>query len=155
MAAISAGILLFKKEKGTSWFFLVHPGGPYWKGKETGAWSIPKGLVDPGEDPMAAAVREFREETGITLAGKYIPLTPLKQKSGKLVMAWALEQDVDEKNIKSNFFEMEWPPGSGKKEKFPEIDKGSWFNKDAAKKMILPGQMAFIDELATKITPER
>lgn len=146
----SAGILLYRKKAGSIEVMLVHPGGPFWKNKDLGAWSIPKGEFTV-EDPLAAAMREFEEETGIAVDGKCIELTPLKQKSGKLVMAWALYKNIDTSTIKSNEFEMEWPPRSGKFIMVPEVDRGEWFSPSIAKEKIVPGQAAMIDELLEKL----
>jgi len=131
--------------------FLVHPGGPYWAKKDEGAWSIPKGEFDENEEPLAAAKREFREETGIQISGEFIQLNPVKQKSGKLVYAWAVEGDIDPEKIKSNSFEIEWPPRSGKMKSFPEIDKAAWFQLSDAQKKIIEAQSALIKELESKI----
>jgi predicted NUDIX family NTP pyrophosphohydrolase len=147
MAKKSAGILLYRIKYKALEVFLVHPGGPIWKNKDNGAWTIPKGEFTD-EDPIDAAKREFKEETGFNPPGKFIELTPIKQKSGKLVFAWAAEGDVDVEKIKSNLFEMEWPPHSGKKQRFPEVDKGNWFDLAEAKEKIIPAQSTFIDELA-------
>jgi len=147
----SAGILLYKKENKTLKIFLVHPGGPFWAKKDDGAWSIPKGEFDDGEDPLGAAKREFEEETGIKISGGFLELDPIKQKSGKIVYAWAVEGDVDVSKIKSNEFEMEWPPKSGKMKTFPEIDKAAWFNLNEAKKKILEAQSSLIRELETML----
>jgi predicted NUDIX family NTP pyrophosphohydrolase len=145
----SAGILLYRLKNLTPEFFLVHPGGPFWAKKDAGSWSIPKGEFDADENALAAAKREFREETGIEIAGKFIKLTPVKQKSGKLVFTWAVQGDLDSSRIRSNLFEIEWPPKSGKKKQFPEIDKGDWFSVQEAKEKILPAQVALIEELLT------
>ena len=134
--------------------FLVHPGGPYWKGKDEGAWSIPKGEFTEGEEALAAAIREFEEETGQKLRGDFIALRPIKQKAGKLVYGWAVEGDVDAANIVSNTFRQEWPYKSGKWQTFPEVDKASWFGLDEARKKINPAQAAFIDELITILDKE-
>ena len=151
MSKKSAGILLYRFTKKNLEIFLVHPGGPFWKNKDAGAWSIPKGEFDDNEEPLDAAIREMKEETGITLKGKFIELTPIKQKSGKLVYAWAVEHDLDTSEIKSNEFEMEWPPKSGKKRLFPEIDKAEWFDLKIAKEKILDAQWTLVEELATKV----
>ncbi|CAN5222337.1 NUDIX domain-containing protein [soil metagenome] len=142
----SAGILLYRLIPHVQ-VFLVHPGGPFWKNKDAGAWSIPKGEFLDDEDPLKAGIREFEEETGININGNFIALEPLKQKSGKIIYAWVLEKDIDETAIESNSFKMEWPPKSGKMIDVPEIDKGKWFNVDDAKSYILPGQANFIDQL--------
>ena len=143
----SAGILLYRIKNKMPEVFLVHPGGPFWKNKDAAAWSIPKGEFTDEEDGLIAAKREFEEETGVTLAGKFIELKPIKQKGGKLVFAWAIEGDIDAENIQSNTFNMEWPPKSGKMQTFPEVDKAGWFKADEAKEKINTSQTAFIDEL--------
>ena len=127
--------------------FLVHPGGPFWKNKDAGAWSIPKGEFDKGEDPLEAAKREFHEETGSLLEGGFIALGPLRQAGGKLVYAWALEGDCKAESIKSNSFTMEWPPRSGKRMEFPEVDRAGWFSIEVAREKILQGQLMLLDEL--------
>lgn len=144
----SAGILLYRYRHNMPEFFLVHPGGPFWKRKDLGAWSIPKGEFDAGEAPLAAAIREFKEETGMLCGGGFIALEPRRQKSGKTIHAWALEGDIDEGSIVSNTFEMEWPPNSGKYKSFAEIDKGGWFHYEAAMEKIIAGQQGFITDLA-------
>jgi predicted NUDIX family NTP pyrophosphohydrolase len=143
----SAGILLYRLNKKTLEVLLVHPGGPFWKNKDAGAWSIPKGEFTEEEDALDAAKREFEEETGMTINGKFIPLTPIKQKGHKQVYAWALEGDIDAEKVKSNFFEMEWPPKSGKKQQFPEVDRAAWFDIATAKEKINASQAALVDEL--------
>jgi predicted NUDIX family NTP pyrophosphohydrolase len=143
----SAGILLYRFNKNSLELFLVHPGGPFWKGKETGAWTIPKGEFTDDEEPLAAAAREFEEETGTTIKGAFIELRPVKQKAGKLVYCWAVEGDIDADNIKSNTYKQEWPYKSGKWKSFPEVDKAAWFSIEDAKEKINPAQVAFIDEL--------
>jgi predicted NUDIX family NTP pyrophosphohydrolase len=143
----TAGILLYRVGQGAFEVFLVHPGGPFWMKKDDGAWSIPKGEIEEGEDHLHAAKREFREETGFSLDGNFIALAPLKQRGGKTVHAWAMEGDVDAQSIKSNLFTMEWPPRSGKHAEFPEVDRAGWFTLEAAKEKILPGQAEFLEEL--------
>ena len=143
----TAGILLYRVGQGAFEFFLVHPGGPFWIKKDAGAWSIPKGETKAEEDLLHAAKREFHEETGFSLDGNFIALTPLKQRGGKTVHAWAVEGDVDAQSIKSNLFSMEWPPRSGKHAEFPEVDRAGWFTLEAAKEKILPGQAEFLEEL--------
>ncbi|MDB5286341.1 MAG: hypothetical protein JWR05_1290 [Mucilaginibacter sp.] len=148
----SAGILLYRMTDKQLQVFLVHPGGPFFRKKDEGAWSIPKGEYVDGEDPLAAAQREFEEETGQTIRGNFIKLQPVKQKSGKVVQAWAVEGDIDHDAIKSNLFEIEWPPKSGKRVSFPEIDRAGWFTIDIAKQKIIPGQLGLIEELEKLIT---
>jgi len=143
----SAGILLYRKPGSKLEVLLVHPGGPFWKNKDEAAWSLPKGEFNDGENALEAARREFEEETGFTCNGNFLELSPLRQKSGKIVYAWALEKDVDISKIKSNEFEMEWPPKSGKQQRFPEIDKAQWFTTTEAKQKINAGQAKFIDNL--------
>ncbi|MGF7077891.1 NUDIX domain-containing protein [Mucilaginibacter sp. UYCu711] len=144
----SAGILLYRNIRSQLEVFLVHPGGPFFKNKDEGAWSIPKGEFLPDEDPLLAANREFFEETGLQLIGdEYIELTPIKQKSGKTVHAWAIAGDIDPATLVSNLFEIEWPPRSGKKASFAEIDRGDWFTVEVAKTKINPAQVALITEL--------
>jgi predicted NUDIX family NTP pyrophosphohydrolase len=146
----SAGILLIKRENDTPFFFLVHPGGPFWKNKDAGAWSIPKGEYADDEDPLDAAIREFGEETGIVLTedrSHYRPLTPVKLKSGKQVAAWMLERDADPAAVVSNTFEIEWPPKSGKQITVPEIDQAAWFGKEAALEKINEAQRTLVKEV--------
>jgi predicted NUDIX family NTP pyrophosphohydrolase len=143
----SAGILLYRVRTGELEVFLVHPGGPYWAKRDAGAWSIPKGEFDEGADPLEAARREFQEETGSPADGEFVPLAPLKQKSGKLIHAWALRGDIDASSVRSNTFAMEWPPHSGRLHEFPEVDRGAWFVVDAAIEKIVRGQQGFIREL--------
>lgn len=142
---VSAGILAFRR-KPTLELLLAHPGGPYWRNKDEGAWSIPKGNVESG-NLLTCARREFIEETGLTPAGPFIALTPLRQKSGKTVHAFAMEADFDLSAFSSNQFELEWPPRSGKKQNFPEIDRIAYFGVPRARRKILAGQRAFIDQL--------
>jgi predicted NUDIX family NTP pyrophosphohydrolase len=144
----SAGILLHRLRDGALEVFLVHPGGPFWRGKDAGAWSIPKGEPEAeGVDALATARREFEEETGSRVDGEFVALKPLKQKSGKLVLAWALRGDIDAASVRSNTFSMEWPPHSGKQQEFPEVDRGAWFTIATAREKILPGQRGFLDQL--------
>jgi predicted NUDIX family NTP pyrophosphohydrolase len=132
--------------------FLVHPGGPFWAKKERGSWTIPKGEYLEGEDPFQTAQREFQEETGFRAEGGFIALGDLKQPSGKILTAWAFEGDCDPDQLKSNTFPLEWPPRSGRKAEFPEIDRGAWFSIEAAPKKLLPGQRPLLDRLLQKIT---
>lgn len=150
MAKTSAGILLYRRPAGRLEVLLVHPGGPFWRNKERGAWSIPKGEIE-GEEPLAAARREFQEEIGQAVEGNFIELTPVTQKGGKVVYAFALEGDLDPDPIHSNTFEMEWPPGSGKRAEFPEIDRAEWFGVDEATEKINAAQAAFIRELTVRL----
>jgi predicted NUDIX family NTP pyrophosphohydrolase len=143
----SAGILLHRRRGGAHEVLLVHPGGPFWAGKDAGAWSIPKGEIEPGEDPRAVALREFEEEIGQPLDAELLPLAPRKQPSGKLVHAYAAKGDLDAGAIRSNLFSMEWPPRSGKRQEFPEVDRAQWFALDEAHDKILRGQRGFLDEL--------
>jgi predicted NUDIX family NTP pyrophosphohydrolase len=143
----SAGILLYRFTKGEPEFFLVHPGGPFWANKDIAVWSIPKGEYNDDEDALSAATREFEEETGKKLSGDFIALTPIVQKAGKQVHAWAIEGDMNAEHITSNSFKVEWPPKSGKWKSYPEIDKAGWFDIHTAKEKIIPAQVGFIDEL--------
>src|SRR5262245_45648564 len=144
---LSAGVLLYRKRGGEIEVFLVHPGGPFWAKKDDGAWSIPKGEYSEGEDPLIIAKREFHEETGSHLSGEFLPLTPLKQPSGKVITAWAVGGDLDPASLSSNTFSMEWPPKSGKQQEFPEVDRGMWCDLATARIKLLPGQRAFLDQL--------
>jgi predicted NUDIX family NTP pyrophosphohydrolase len=150
MGVNSAGILLYRFHGGELEVFLVHPGGPFWTGRDEGAWSIPKGLVEEDEANLEAAQREFREETGFAVAGDFIELGQLKQPSKKIVHTWALEQDIDANALTSNTFTLEWPKGTGVKE-YPEVDKGGWFNLAEAKRKIHKGQREFLDRLLEQL----
>ena len=132
---------------------LIHPGGPFWARKDEGAWSIPKGEISEDEEPLAAARREVREETGADPAGTFLPLTPVRQAGGKIVQAWAIESDFDPATLTSNSFEIEWPPRSGRKRSFPEADRADWFTLDVARRKILKGQIPLLDELA-RLNPD-
>ena len=143
---ISAGILPFRR-RGELEVLLAHPGGPYWAKKDAGAWTIPKGLVDPGEELLAAALREFTEETGFVAREPFMALAPVKQKSGKVVHAFACEGDFDPDKLVCNTFEIEWPPKSGKRKSFPEIDRVAWLGLDAARETIIAYQLPWLDEL--------
>ena len=147
----SAGILMYRYCASTLEIFLVHPGGPFWKNKDIGAWSIPKGEFDKGEDPLEAAKREFQEETGFAVIGSFIALGPVRQAGGKLVYAWATEGDCKAESIKSNSFTMEWPPRSGRRKEFPEVDRAGWFSVELAREKILKGQLMLLDELQRKL----
>jgi len=156
MSKKSAGLLLFREISGHIEVLLVHPGGPFWTKKDEGAWSIPKGELEDDEEPLAAAKREFAEETGLKLPdGEVIPLEPLRQPSGKLVYAWAMKHDFDPAGLKSNTFSMEWPPKSGQYKEFPEIDRAEWFSIKEASLKILKGQAPFIDQLRQKLKIRR
>jgi predicted NUDIX family NTP pyrophosphohydrolase len=150
MAKRSAGILMYRRRTVPFEVLLVHPGGPYWAKKDAGAWSIPKGEYEAGEDALAVARREFEEETGARLEGQLQPLGEIMQ-SAKIVTAWAIEGDFDVSALKSNRFELEWPPQSGRIGSFPEVDRAQWFDPTAAKRMILRGQSPFIDRLAARL----
>ena len=143
----SAGLLLYKLSNAEAEVFLVHPGGPFWAKKDKGAWSIPKGGAEPDEDPFAAALREFQEETGQAIAGDFRPLPECRQSSGKIVQAWAVEGEIDAGAVTSNAFEMEWPPRSGQMQSFPEVDRGAWFTLSEARERINPGQVPLLDAL--------
>jgi len=146
----SAGFLLYRIRSAALEVFLVHPGGPFWAKKDAGAWSIPKGEFEEGADPLESAKREFLEETGSAIDGKFIALTPLKR-SGKRVHAWAVEGEIDAASVRSNSFSMEWPPRSGKQQDFPEVDRGEWFTIPAAREKLMAGQRAFLDELEKEL----
>jgi predicted NUDIX family NTP pyrophosphohydrolase len=150
MSKQSAGILLYRQNHNQLEVLLVHPGGPFWAKKDLGAWSIPKGEFE-NEEALAAAKREFEEETGSPIVGEALALGQQKQKGGKIICAWAVEGDLDPKEIKSNTFEMEWPPKSGKKRRFPEIDKAEWFLSGIALKKINQGQAIFIHKLMDRL----
>jgi predicted NUDIX family NTP pyrophosphohydrolase len=145
--ASSAGILMYRGSASALEVLLVHPGGPYWRNKDDGAWSIPKGEIEPGENPEDVARREFLEELGSTLVGTLRPLAEIRQRGGKRVHAFAVEGDLDIKGIKSNTFEMEWPPRSGRRQAFPEIDRAGWFALAAARVKILQSQRPLLDQL--------
>lgn len=151
MAKQSAGILLYRIVDNQFQVFLVHPGGPFFKNKDEGSWSIPKGEFGDGENPLDAAKREFLEETGQTIGGNFIELAPIHQKGGKTVHAWAVEGDIDHETIVSNVFDLEWPPRSGKKQTFPEIDRAAWFDLQTAKEKINSAQVDLINELQLKV----
>lgn len=148
---ISAGLLPFRRTHGVLEVFLVHPGGPFWKNRDLGAWSIAKGEVASGEDLLHAARREFSEETGVTLDGEFIALAPVRQPGGKLVHAWAIEGDFDADVIASNEFTLEWPPRSGLLRQFPEVDRAQWFGVAEAGTRVLAGQRGLVDELQRMI----
>jgi predicted NUDIX family NTP pyrophosphohydrolase len=147
---ISAGLLAFRRHGGLE-ILLAHPGGPFWAKKDEGAWTIPKGVVDADADQLAAARREFTEETGFVATGPVVPLCPVKQRSGKTVLGWAFEADFDLAGFTSNMFEMEWPPRSGRLKSFPEVDRLAWFGHDLALKKIIAYQRPFLIELGGKL----
>ena len=155
MSLHSGGILLFRFRDGKLEVLLVHPGGPFWIRKDEGAWSMPKGLFEEQESPLDAAKREFKEETGFVADGAFIELGELKQPSRKIVHAWALEMDLDETNVVSNKFSLEWPKRSGVIREYPEIDRAYWFDIDQARKKIQKGQMGFIDRLREVLDQRR
>jgi predicted NUDIX family NTP pyrophosphohydrolase len=146
----SAGILMYRRKEKHIEVFLIHPGGPFWKGKDTGAWSIPKGEYT-SEDPLAAAKREFEEETGHKAEGTFLELATIQQKGGKLVKTWAVEGDIDPDKIISNTFQQEWPYKSGRMQTFPEVDMAGWFGAEEARKKINEAQVALIDDLLMKL----
>jgi len=148
----SAGLLLYRFQPGGELeVLLVHPGGPFWAKKDEGVWSIPKGEFEPGEEPLAAARRELEEETGIVARGECASLGSVKQKNGKLVHAWAIEQDADAASIRSNTFALEWPPRSGQMREFPEVDRAAWLDLATAKRKIVAGQRELLERLAAKL----
>jgi predicted NUDIX family NTP pyrophosphohydrolase len=150
----SAGLLLYRRKGKAFEFFLVHPGGPFWRRRDDGAWTVPKGAIEPGEDPLAAARREFTEETGFAVDGEFVELGDFKQPGGKHVAVWAVQGDCDPAKLTSNEFEMEWPPRSGKRQSFPEVDRGQWFGVDEARGKFLVGQRPILDAFRDKIRNE-
>jgi len=151
MTVHSAGILAYRFRSGELEVLLVHPGGPFWAGKDAGAWSIPKGIYEDDEQPLEAALREFREETGYAAAGPFIELGELRQASGKIVHAWAAEGDFDVSRLTSNTFTLEWPKGSGQMREYPEVDRGAWFGLGQAREKIVAGQREFLDRLPRRL----
>ena len=150
MQKVSAGLLMYRVRDGELEFLLAHPGGPFWKDRDLGAWTIPKGEIQEGEAPLAAAQREFQEEVGIRPEGEFIELTPIQQRGGKIVHAWAFAGDCDPAGIKSNTFQMEWPPNSGCFQDCPEVDRAEFFRMPQAKRKINPAQVALLEELERK-----
>jgi len=148
----SAGLLLFRRRGNSVEVLLVHPGGPLWARRDEGAWSIPKGEVNEHEDVLAAARREVEEETGARPSGPFISLSPVRQTGGKVVHVWAVESDFDPASLKSNLFEMEWPPKSGNRRSFPEVDRAAWFDLAAASRKILPSQAIVLKHLEERLT---
>ncbi|MBP2234318.1 putative NUDIX family NTP pyrophosphohydrolase [Sinorhizobium kostiense] len=155
MPKTSAGILLYKFDAERLLVLLVHPGGPFWSNRDLGAWSIPKGEYDPDEEPEAAARREFLEETGVAVMGALTPLGGARLKSGKLIVAYAAESDLDIERLRSNMFEIEWPPRSGRKQPFPEVDRAGWFTLSEAREKINPAQRPFLDRLEAACTSSK
>jgi predicted NUDIX family NTP pyrophosphohydrolase len=147
MAKQSAGILLYRLKNKKPEVFLCHPGGPFYKSKDLGAWTIPKGEFEPGEEALDAAKREFQEETGQEITGEFVPLKAIKYKSGKMVYCWTVEGDIDAGQIQCNLFSLEWPPKSGKYIDVPEIDRAAWFTIEQAQEKILPAQAPLLDDL--------
>ena len=154
MTKQSAGLLLYRFCEGVLEVFLIHPGGPFWEKKDIGAWSIPKGELDAGEEAFEAARREFEEETGFRPEGVFRELRPVRQRSGKIVHAWAVEGNCDSRAIRSNTFAMEWPPRSGRQQEFPEVDRAGWFAVDLAKEKILEGQRGLLEQLELVLQKE-
>jgi predicted NUDIX family NTP pyrophosphohydrolase len=152
--SVSAGLLLYRRLPGKLEVFLVHPGGPFWKKHDRGAWSIPKGLVAVGEELLTAACREFREETSFEPQAPYLALGTVQQRGGKLIHAWAYEGNADPHTLSSNTARLELPPGSGQWIEFPEIDRGDWFPPATARQKLNPAQAAFIDRLETVLSPK-
>ena len=151
----SAGILLFRRKDGVTEFLLVHPGGPFWAKKDAGAWSIPKGQIEDDEEPRACAIRELEEELGAAPAldpEELVELGSIRQRAGKVVEAWAAEADFDPAALASNTFEMEWPPRSGSRQEFPEVDRAEWFDPAAAREKILPAQAELLDRLLERLS---
>jgi predicted NUDIX family NTP pyrophosphohydrolase len=143
----SAGLLMYRRRPGGLEVLLAHPGGPFWKARDEGAWTLPKGLYTDEEEALAAACREFGEETGFACAPPFLPLGELRQKSGKRITAWAFEGDADPLALRSNTFQLEWPPRSGRLGEFPEVDRVGWFGLEEARRRLLPGQAPFLDSL--------
>jgi predicted NUDIX family NTP pyrophosphohydrolase len=148
----SAGLLLYRRQPGLQ-LFLAHPGGPFWRERDAGAWTIPKGVPEPDEELLAAACREFEEETGVTPRGPFIALGAVRQKAGKLVHAWAWEGDADPATVSSNTMKTEWPRGSGRWFTFPEVDRCAWFTPHEAREKINPAQAELIDRLEAHLSP--
>jgi predicted NUDIX family NTP pyrophosphohydrolase len=155
VAKRSAGLLLYRRRKGGLEAFLAHPGGPFWAKKDAGAWTIPKGEFEPGEEPLAAAKREFEEETGFKVDGDFVDLGTVTQNSGKIVSAWAVEGDCDPAKLVSNFCEVEWPPRSRKMIEIPEVDRGQWFSMAEAGEKIFTSQRAFLERLKDRDQKDR
>jgi predicted NUDIX family NTP pyrophosphohydrolase len=154
MPKTSAGLIMYRVRDRIVEVLLVHPGGPLWAKKDQGAWSIPKGEISPGEDALSRAKREFEEETGVIPEGEFVPLGTITQKSGKKVQAWAFAGDCDPKRVRSNTFEMEWPPRSGQKQEFPEVDRAEFFEIEEAKRRINAAQSGLLSELHHLLLPK-
>ena len=151
MTKLSAGLLMFRRRPALE-LFLVHPGGPFFRSKDEGAWSIPKGEVEEGAEPLHTALREFSEETGTAPPdGELVPLGEIRQKGGKRVVAWAVEGDLEPSTLKSNTFEIEWPPRSGRRERFPEVDRADFFSPELARRKLNPAQAELVDRLERKL----
>lgn len=150
----SAGILLFRSSNGLIEVFLVHHGGPYWANRDDGAWSIPKGEINAGEDPLDAARREFQEETGFEVQGAALLLRPVKQAGGKIVHAWAVRGDANPAAVKSNYYSVMWPPKSGRLRSYPEVDRAGWFGLEEARQKLIKGQLPLIEELEEMISAQ-
>jgi predicted NUDIX family NTP pyrophosphohydrolase len=155
MTGESFGILLYRWRQGEPQVFLVHMGGPYWSGRDAGAWTIPKGERELEEDALAAARREYLEETGQPVGGAFLPLTPIKQRSGKTVTAWAVEGEFEPLELRSNLFSLEWPPRSGKVQQFPEVDRAAWFTPAEARTKMIEGQASLVDQLLFRLRGPR
>jgi predicted NUDIX family NTP pyrophosphohydrolase len=152
-ADVSAGILVYRKTNATLEVLLAHPGGPFWARKDAGAWTIPKGLVELGADLLATAEREFTEETGFVAEGPFVPLAAVRQTSGKIVHAFACRGDFDSTKLISNMFEIEWPPRSGQRRQFPEVDRAAWFDLATARDKLIAYQRPFLQDLEAKLQP--
>lgn len=148
----SAGVLPYRYTDGQLQVFLVHPGGPFYRKKDAGVWSVAKGEYGDDEEPLAAAKREFQEETGQAIDGDFFPLSSVKYKNGKVIQTWAVEAEIAHTNIQSNLFEIEWPPRSGKMASFVEVDRADWFDIDTARTKLIPAQVALLDDLLLKLT---
>jgi predicted NUDIX family NTP pyrophosphohydrolase len=151
MKKTSAGLLMYRRMPGGVQVLLAHPGGPYWRAKDEGAWTLPKGEYEAPEEPLDAARREFQEETGSEAAGPFLPLGEIVQRSGKRILAWAFEGDFDPGQLRCNTFEIEWPPNSGRRQPFPELDRVAWFALGEARRKINPAQAAWLDRLESRV----